>query len=87
VVYANKKDWDRAFSYFEKSLAVTGGTSTPFELGVVHVEFGKALLASGNAPRARKELEEARKLFSGCDAERWMKEVEDLLSGLRSSKH
>ena len=84
-VYSNAKMWKEAFDNYEKSLTILRTVTTPFELGQVLYKYGNALFQSGNQTEAKKKLDESLNLFKECRAEKWMKEVEDLLHKIDSS--
>ena len=84
-VYSNAKKWEDAFANYEKGIAILRTTSTPFELALIIYRYCSALYESGKVDEAKKRIAESHELFRNCKAEKWLKEVEDLLHRIDSA--
>ena len=84
-VYSNAKKWDDAFNNYEKGISILRNAPTPFELALIIYRYCSALYESGRIEDARNRLTESYELFKGCKAEKWVKEVEDLLHKIDAS--
>ena len=84
-VYSNANMWKEAFENYDKSISIWRTASTPFELAQVLFRYGNALFISGNKDDSREKLMESKQLFKDCKAEKWLKEVDDLLHSLGTS--
>jgi tetratricopeptide (TPR) repeat protein len=86
-VFSNANMWKEAFENYEKSIKILRTISTPFELAQVLYKYSNALFQSGNRSEAKNKLIESQGLFRECKAEKWLKEVEDLLHKIDSTPH
>jgi len=76
-------DHEGARRALEEALALGAGLGAPLELARVRTAFGRALLAAGDAVRARRELAGAERLLLAAGAFGWMPAVARSLGVLR----
>jgi tetratricopeptide (TPR) repeat protein len=86
-IFTNARMWNEAFDNYNRGITILKNTSTPFELARILYQYGNALFISGNSDNAKGQLMESQKLFKDCKAEKWLKEVEDLLQKIESTRH
>jgi tetratricopeptide (TPR) repeat protein len=75
---AAKEDHDRAAEEYGTSLAIARNLGRPALLGPVLVDYGRWLVETGRAEEAAPLLEEAREMFEGMGATRWLARLEEL---------
>ena len=63
VVWSLKQDWDRAIKAFELCLDIRSKTKDPYIIGYARYRFGQMYRDMGDKKKARKQFEEALRLF------------------------
>jgi len=79
MIYAAKKDYERAEKEFEETISLKKKYDTKYGLAVTLFHYGKMLIEKGD-PAAREKLSEAAKLFRSIGNEKKAEECESLIS-------
>ncbi len=86
IVYGRMKRWDKAKKAFDAGLAIHRKLDNKQDHAITLFEYGKVLKDAGDSTGAIRHFEESLTLFTKCDAKKWVKEVNDLLHELDSTR-
>ena len=82
MAYAQKKDWDKAQEFFDKTVEITDSIDSKYHTGQIIYDIGKMLRDKGEKSNAEKNFQKAQKIFKEIGAQRLLNDVTEDLGNL-----
>ena len=85
IIAFNKKDQNTTHEEFKAAIDTLEKLEAPYDLGIVSLEYGKALQALGQKEEAYKMYAKAKISFEKTDAKHYLQKTENIIKELTSS--